>query len=128
MNPGWNKQYLTIAAVFLLLVAVGIISYGGSMKTDNELLEARDAVRAFRANGLDLSPMAASTDADPAIDGVFPVKYQVDKSEDSIAWFTDLGVSSKSSRLILSTPSHSSLAVSIRAAMSASSSPPSTLK
>jgi hypothetical protein len=54
------------------------------MKTDNELLEARDAVRAFRANGLDLSPMAASTDADPAIDGVFPVKYQVDKSEDSI--------------------------------------------
>jgi hypothetical protein len=84
MNPGWNKQYLSIATVFLLLAVVGIISYGMGLETDNELLDARDAVRAFKANGLELSPKVASTDDDLAIDGVLPIEYQVDKSEDSI--------------------------------------------
>ncbi len=79
-----NKQFITIVAVVVFLAAVGIISYGMGLKPDNELLEARDAVRALKANGLELSPKLASTDDDLAVNGVLPIEYQVDKSEDSI--------------------------------------------
>lgn len=79
-----NQQFLTIVAVLLLMAAVGIISYGMGLKPDNDLLEARDAVRAFKANGLELSPKLLSSDPDLAVAGVFPTEYQVNKSEDSI--------------------------------------------